>query len=54
MELQNANLITYCIPLCGVEPTTFIPAASEAVMFISLLKKTYTTVKKKSLSLNWM
>jgi hypothetical protein len=42
MELQNANLTTYYIPFCGLETTTFIPVASEAVMFISLHKKTYT------------
>ena len=45
MELQNANLTTYYIPFCGVE--TFIPVASEAVMFISLHKETYTKAKKK-------
>jgi hypothetical protein len=31
MELQNANLTTYCIPFCRVEVTIFIPVASEAV-----------------------
>jgi len=46
MELQNVNLTTYCIPFCGAENTTFIPVASEAIILISVYKKTYTTGKK--------
>lgn len=47
MELQNVNLTTYCIPFCEEETTTLIPVASEAVVFISVHKKTYNTEKKK-------